>query len=134
MTESQPPLPTLGRRRPGRAPKNSRNTAALNKGQCATKAARLRGFRASCRCRPQRRQERQKVANLKEMGPGNLAQHTRPLGNFVRGSLCVGVADRKRQAGLAEFWKPFRGRRDLRERRYCAFLRLRLAHLAVFQR
>ena len=43
MTESQPPLPALGRRRPGRAPKNSRNTAALDKGQCATKAARPRG-------------------------------------------------------------------------------------------
>jgi hypothetical protein len=28
---------------------------------------------------------------------------------------------------LPEFWKPFRGQRDLRGRRYCAFLRLRLA-------
>ena len=68
-----------------------------------------------------------KKANLKEMGRGNFARHTRHLGNFMRGSLCVGVADRKGQAGLAEFWKPFRGQRDLRERRYCAFLRLRLA-------
>jgi hypothetical protein len=68
-----------------------------------------------------------KAANLKEMGRGNFARHTRHLGNFMRGSLCVDVADRKGQAGLAEFWKPLRDRRDLRERRYCAFPRLRLA-------
>ena len=65
-----------------------------------------------------------KHANLKEMGRGNSARHTRHLGNFIRGSLCVGVVDRKGQAGLAE---PFRNRRDLRERRYCALLRLLLA-------
>ena len=68
-----------------------------------------------------------KAANLKEIGRGSFAQHTRHLGNFIRGSLWVGVADRKGQAGLAEFWKPFRGRRDLRDRGHCTFLWLCLA-------
>ena|SRR5271170_3451520 len=39
MAKSHPPLPILGRGHPGRAPKNSRNTAALGKGQCAMKTA-----------------------------------------------------------------------------------------------
>jgi hypothetical protein len=47
MTERHPPLPVLGRGRPGRAPKISRNTTALGKAQYAMKTARPRGFRAS---------------------------------------------------------------------------------------
>jgi hypothetical protein len=127
MTESHPALPVLGRGRPGRTPKNLRNKAALGKGQCAIKTARPGGFGASCPPARSGTKSGKKAANLKEMGRGNFARHTRHLGNFMRGSLCVDVADRKGQAGLAEFWKPLRDRRDLRERRYCAFPRLRLA-------
>src|SRR5689334_13000705 len=94
MTESHPPLPVLGRGRPGRA--------------------------------PQRRQERQESREPQKNGTGKFCAAYSALGNFMRGSLCVDVADRKGPTGLAEFWIPFRGRCDLRERRYCPFLRLRL--------
>src|SRR5277367_4389752 len=121
MTESHSPLAVLGRGRPGRAPKNSRNTAALGKGQCAMKTARPRGFRASCRHCPQRRQERQESREPQRNGMGKFCAVYLALGQFYA---WLSMRCRKGQAGLAEFWKLFRRRRDLRKRRYCAFLRL----------
>ena len=77
----QEPPPVLGRGRPGRAPKNSRNTAALGKGQCAIKAARPRGFRASCRRWLQRRQERQESREPQKKWDGEIVRGI--LGNWA---------------------------------------------------